>query len=169
MTETRSEIPAGTERARKLPDAISRQLIVIRGRSGLLFEDFNEGLVENQARFGRGTDDYVSMVKMHKNFNNSLDGANILGVREEVGKKCAVSIDGEEIEFVEAKPLVKNIWVGEHVRLLTPEEAAKWEYSGSTALEWATIEGVVPERVVRANNGYFYPATKNDIVMSGKK
>jgi len=169
MTEARDrEITGGQEITKMLPDVITRQLIVIRGRSGLLLEDLNEGLVKNQAQFGKGTDDYVSMVKVHE-YNLKEPGGTILGVHEEVRRRCAVPIDGVYTEFVESVPHVKNIWVGENVKLITPDEAAKWEYSGSTALKWATINGVTPERVVRASNGYFYPATNNDIVVSGKK
>src|SRR3990167_1742619 len=155
------------EAARLLSDQVTRQLILIRGRSGPLTQDFDDWVVRNQARFGRDTDDYVAMVTAHQNTNIVLD-AKVLGIREEVRKRCIATVDGQETEFVEATPFVRNIWVGEHVKLLTPEEAAKTPYSGQTALYWATVNKIVPEMVVRANNGYFYPATKNDIVMSDK-
>lgn len=166
MTEARSEIPAGQEIAKMLPDTIRRQLIVVRGRSGLLLEDFRDWVVRNQAQFGKGNDDYASMVKAHENTNNSSDGAKILGVHEEVRRTCRILIDGKQTEFVEANPSVRNVWVGKYVKLLNADGAANTEYAGSTALKWATNNGIVPEMVVRASNGYFYPATKKDIVIS---
>lgn len=155
------------EAVRLLPDQVTRQLILIRGRSGPLTQDFDDWVVRNQARVGRDTDDYVAMVIAHQNTNIGLD-AKVLGIHEEVRKRCMVTVDGQETEFIEAVPLVRNIWVGEHVKLLTPEEAAKTSYSGQTALYWAMGQGGVPEMIVRADNGYYYPATKNDIVMLDK-
>lgn len=156
------------EGARLLPEEIRRQLIVVRGRSGLLFEDFDNWLVENQAKFGKGTDDYVAMVQVHDS-SKMGPGEKVLGIHEEVSKRCTVVIDGKETEFVEANPQIRNIWVGEYANLLTPEEAANTPYSGRTALDWATQGGKTPEMIIRANNGYFYPATKNDVVMSDKR
>lgn len=155
------------EAVRLLPDQVTRQLILVRGRSGPLTQDLDDGVVRNQAKFERGTDDYVAMVTAHQNTNIGLD-AKVLGIREEVRKRCIVAVDGQETEFVEATPFVRNIWVGEHVKLLTPEEAAKTPYSGQTALYWAMGQGGVPEMIVRADNGYYYPATKDDIVMLDK-
>lgn len=63
---------------------------------------------------------------------------------------------------------MRNVWVGENTQLLTPEVAKKRLLGGQTALDWATHNGVDPEMVVRANNGHFYPASTNDIVMSDK-
>jgi ribosomal protein L19 len=156
------------ESLRKLPDSITRQLLIVKGRSGLQLQNFDNFLVRNQAQFGRGTDDYVSMVKIHQNSGELID-AKVLGVREEVRKRRMVIEDGVETEFAEAKPRIRNIWVGEYAKLITPDEAAKTEYDGQTALKWATINGILPEMVAKASNGYFYPATKNDVVMSPKK
>ncbi len=164
----KAEGPVASESLRKLPDSITRQLLIVKGRSGLQLQNFDNFVVRNQAQFGRGTDDYVSMVKIHQNSGELID-AKVLGVREEVRKRRMAIEDGIEIEFVEANPSVRNIWVGEHARLLTPDEASKTDYAGQTALKWATVNRVLPEMVAKASDGYFYPATKNDVVMSPKK
>lgn len=164
MTEFKGETSSSVEGARLLPDSVTRQLIVVRGRSWLLYEDFDDLLVENQAKFGKGTDNYVAMVHGGK----IGSGEYILGIHEETSKRCIVMIDGIETEFVEANPQARNIWVGEYAKLLTPEEAQKTPYGGRTALDWATWGGKTPEMVVRASNGYFYPATSNDEVISAK-
>lgn len=168
MTEQRSEIPAKEETARVLPDGVKRQLITVKGRSGLLLQDLENWVVENQAQFGRGEDDYVAMVEAHQNTNMGIH-SKILGVREEVRKRRQLLVDGVETEFVEATPEVKNVWVGPYVKLLTPEEAAKTDYAGQTALKWATINKVEPEMVVKANDAFFYPATRNDVVITTGK
>ena len=165
MTEHNREGLLTNESVRKLPDAISRQLLIVKGRSGLLTEDLNDDLVENQARFGKGTDDYLAMAEAHQ----LNAGGDVLGIHEEVRRRRIVTVGGVETEFIEADPKVKNIWVGKYVKLLTPEEAAETPYAGQTALKWATINGKSPEMVVKANNGYFYPATKNDIAISSKR
>lgn len=165
MTQETNEVLQGQERVRILPDAINRRLLVVKDRSGLQLQDLDETLVGNQAHFGRGTDDYVSMVEVHE--TNRL--TRVLGVREEVRKVRMVIVDGVETEFLERSPKVRNIWVGDYVKLFTPNEAAKIPYAGQTALKWAIINGISPEMVVKANNGLFYPATKNDIVMSNSK
>lgn len=165
MTEHREDVVAN-ESVRKLPDAISRQLLVIKGRSGLQLQEFDKGLVKNQADFGKGTDNYVAMAEVHQ---HNVGGDDVLGVHEEVRKSRMVTVDGVETVFVEAAPMVKNIWVGKHVKLLTPTEAAEYPYAGQTALKWATVNGQSPEMVVKASNGYFYPATKNDIVMPSER
>jgi hypothetical protein len=154
-----------------LTPEIKRQLIVVKPRMGPLLVDFNPIVVENQAEFGRDTSDYETMVVAHGNCITeeiSIED-KILGVREETRKAANILIDGRETKFVEAEPSVRNIWVGRHVKLYTPEDAAKYDYGGQTALRWATRSGVVPEMVVKASNGYFYPATKNDIVVTSDR
>lgn len=148
-----------------LPPSVDRKLLVVRGRSGLLTEDLDRLVVENQRRFGRNPDDYLSIVFTHQNVNSA---ARILGIREETRRRLLVVLGEEEVEFVEAKASVRNIWVGEHVRLYAPHEAARRDYAGRNALEWATLSGQTPEMVVHANNGYFYPAAANDIILTGK-
>ena len=154
------------EPVRQLPDAISRQLLVIKGRSGIQLKPLDEYLVRNQAQFGKGTDDYLAMVEVHQ---RNIDADHLLGIHEEIRKRYMITVDGVETEFLEAQPTVKNVWVGQYVKLLTPEEAATTEYAGSTALKWATINGKPPEMVVKANNGFFYPATRSDIVIPSKR
>lgn len=163
-----AEVPIANESLRKLPDSITRQLLIVKGRSGLQLQNFDDWLVRNQAQFGKGTDDYVSMVQVHQNSGSLID-TKILGVKEEVKKRRMAIEDGIETEFVERTPRVRNIWVGEYAKLFTPDEAAKTAFAGKTALNWATINGVVPEMVAKASDGFFYPATRNDVVMSPKK
>lgn len=166
MTELR-EATGQQEVAKPLPDKVTRQLILIKGRSGLLIQDMEAWVVDNQAKFGRGIEDYEGMVHAHQNTNVGLE-AKVLGIHEEVRKRRTISVGGQETEFVEATPQVKNVWVGQYVKLMTPEEAAKTPFGGQNALSWATVNKVTPEMVVKANNGYFYPATKNDVVISSK-
>lgn len=146
-----------------LPNYVGRKLMVIRGRSGMLLEEFNSGVVANQAMFGRNEDDHLAMVRAHSNVGIA---DYVLGVHEEVRRRLTVILDNEEIEFMEANPFVRNIWVGDYVKLYTPEVADTMEYAGRTALKWATVNGRVPEMVVKAVNGYFYPATRNDITIA---
>ncbi len=168
MSETEGYI---SEPLRKLPDSITRSLLITTGRNGLQQRGFDGWIAQNQTPFRPEADDYyLAMVAAHQGSMVIPTDARILGIREEVTRRCMVIEDGTETEFVEASPIARNIWVGDkHVRLLTPDEAAKIDYSSQTALKWATINGVVPEMVVKANNGYFYPATKNDIVISPQK
>lgn len=167
MTEL-GETTSQTEVAKPLADQVTRQLILIKGRSGLLIQDMDAWVVKNQAQFGRGTDNYEGMVQAHQNTNVGLE-AKVLGIHEEVRKRRTISVGGQETEFVEATPQVKNVWVGQYVKLMTPEEAAKTPFGGQNALSWATVNKVSPEMVVKASNGYFYPATKNDIVVAPTK
>lgn len=135
------------------------KLLVARREKGLLLEDFDPVVVENQRRLGRDVDDYFSMVVAHQ---NTTYEAKILGIHIETRRRLLVTLDGEEVEFVEANPFVRNIWVGENVRLYSPDQAVVYEY----ALRWDTVGGQTPEMVVYANNGYFYPATRNDSIVN---
>lgn len=144
---------------------IERKLLGVKGRSGLIAVDFDEFVVRNQEQFGRGTSDYVSMVMAHRGIS-SLD--RVLGIREATIRRCALDLNGEIVEFVEARPFTRNIWIGEYVRLISRDEAAKMPYAGQTALSWATVNNQVPKLIVRADNGYFYPATPLDIVKNEK-
>lgn len=109
------------------------------------------------------------MVEAHQNTNAGLSD-KVLGIKEEVRKRrMVIGEDGTETEFIEANSKVRNVWVGQYVELMTPKKAANTPFSGQNALYWATVNKVVPEMVVKASNGYFYPATKNDVVMHPKK
>lgn len=163
-----NEASPAVERAPiNLEPRIDQKLIVVKGRSGISFQDFKPQVVENQAGFGRTTADYVSMVVAHR---NTVPDYKILGIHQEKRRRCLVQTDGgEQVEFEEANPLKVNVWVGEHVKMYTSEEAAVIEYAGSSALKWATVDGQTPEMVVKASDGLFYPANRNDIIMSDKK
>lgn len=158
-TETRSL----QEGPRFLPDGVYRQLIIIKGRSGPLLRDYDKGVMRNLEWMDHGPDDFGSIVRGHQNTDSTI---KVLGIYEEIRKRCVVVVDGVDTEFHEATPKYKNIWVGEHVKLLTPEEAAETHYGGRTALDWASQGGPKPKMVVRANDGYFYPANVNDVVIS---
>lgn len=150
----------------ELPPRVDRKLLGTKGRSGLLLHDMDEWRVRNQAQFGRDTSDYVSMVLAHRGMSGLDD---ILGIQEETRRMFQVKMGREQLEVMEALPFIRNIWVGEHVKLLTPEQAAEYPHGGQTALRWATINGQVPEMVARASNGYFYPATRDDIALSDRE
>ncbi|MCL5434823.1 MAG: hypothetical protein M1405_00340 [Patescibacteria group bacterium] len=170
MSES-GEYKPSAESVEVLPPEIKRELLVVRGRSGLLIEPLDESLVANQGQFGKDTGDYASMVIVHQ--NNSMPGSTgterFLGIHEEIRRKVRVAIDGKSTDFLEAVPESRNIWVGDYVKLFTPEEAAKMEYAGRKALDWAQSGGKAPEMVAKASDGYFYPATGKDIVVPAVK
>lgn len=149
----------------KITIEVERKLIGVKGRSGLITHDLDEWIVGNQGQFGKTTGDYAAMVLAHREIS-AFD--RILGMRERIIRRMVLELDGNLVEFKEAHPSTKNIWVGEYVELLPRDQAAKIPYSGQTALYWATINGQVPDFVVKVDNGYFYPATANDIVINQK-
>ena len=52
-------------------------------------------------------------------------------------------------------------------RFLTPSEAERTQYGGRTALKWAMRGGEeIPERIVQARGGYFYPCGLTDVSVS---
>lgn len=149
---------------RFLRDQVTRYLVVKKGHFGLQNRIFDNWIVANQARLGRGPDDYVALVEAHK-LQMPDDLTEVLGVHEEVRKACTVVVEGDEMEMVATQATARTYWIGKYVKLMTPEEAERIPYAGKNGLIWATINGVPPEKVVRANNGLFYPASKNDIVV----
>jgi hypothetical protein len=165
MTAEQTEGNLKQEGARFLPDKTVRKLLISGGRGGIRVEDLNKIVLDNQARFGYSPDDYVGIVQAHQNV---VTLSNILGIQEEVRKSCMVSVDGKDMVFIEETPKVRNIWVGKYTRLLTPAEAEETNHSGRTALAWATRNGVVPEMVAKARDGFFYPATANDIAIQAE-
>lgn len=108
------------------------------------------------------------MVEAHQRQMSRETFVHVLGVHEEMRKVCTIVVEGTEMEMVALNPTARTIWVGIHVKLMTPEEAEKISRAGKNGLILATFNGVVPEMVVQADNGSFYPATKNDIVMSSE-
>ena len=170
MTEA-SEVKPAAEHVEILSAEVRRTLLLIRGRSGLLEEPLNEFIVANQRQFGRDTDDYASMVLAHQTntFPGSKENEIYLGIHEEVRRKVRVVIDDKPVDFLEAVPEVRNIWVGDNVQLLTAEQAGKKEHEGRTALDFAKSGGEIPEMVVWASDCRFYPATARDIVVSAVK
>lgn len=144
-----------------LPHKVERNLIVYRGGLGLKSFEFGEDL---------NADDPLATIRSQQ--CSSFIAGRILGIHEE--SKRRLSVDGTE--YVEANPLIRNIWVGENSRLYTPEEAATIQHGETNALRWAlehesaltqivlTGTCLYPEMVVRASNGRFYTATKNDTV-----
>lgn len=97
----------------------------------------------------------------------------VLGIRETTRRQFRINVNGEQITTQEATPTIVNKWISwadtSCVQLITAGKAKEYQYAGKTALEWATVNGKVPEMVVRANNGYFYPATSNDIIVNVKE
>ncbi len=177
MQEKR-EGSAANESLRKLPDSTTKRLLVTStGRSGLELLDFDDWVAESQAKSGQRIGDYPAMVKAaYQNVNVGWElvrlDAKILGVREEVRKRRIVTVDGTKTEFVEAIPSIRNIWIGEGARLLTPDEATKAHYPGQKVVNlaaWSIVNGILPERFAKVGEGHFYPATKNDEVMSLRK
>lgn len=147
-----------------LEDLVERRLMVVKPPSGLLLQDLDMGIVATQASSWRNTDGYLAMIRAHQYIRPASD--QILGIHEELRRRCIVFIDEEEVEFAEIKPfMTRNIWVGKFTRLYTAEAAANIDHAGSTALICATVNNKVPEMVARASNSYFYPATINDITI----
>lgn len=162
------------ESVEKLPDSITRQVLVSKGHVGSVLELRKLWDWDFHPPFSIESDSYYldALVQLKNNMPHPylLAGDVVLGIREEVRKRRTIILeDGANTEFIEAEPQVRNVWVGNKgIGLYTPDEAAKINYmDDKTALEWATINGngVDPEMVVQANDGYFHPATKNDIVL----
>lgn len=107
----------------------------------------------------------------------STVSGRILGIHEEARRRLSIKTQGEEVEFIEANPFIRNSWVGEGIELYTPEEASTIKHSGETARRWHSFmfeHGSLNslfytgnsnlEMIVKATDGYFYAATKNDTV-----
>jgi hypothetical protein len=164
MTEV---LPKMTPEIKRIPEMVTRKLLIVEGRSEIKQADYDPFLVRNQAQFGKGEDDYAAMVQVHQN-NMSVLNSHVLGVTEQKREAFKqVAPDGTKKTFIEDPPRTVNYWVGEHVKLLTPEEAEAIPFAGQNGLYWATqgAKGEKPELVVRANNGYFYPAKKGDFII----
>lgn len=134
----------------------TRTILVAFPHGQLRQVPFDEFTVRNQQQFGIGPNHSERMVTAHRNM-----GIDAVGVREVRTRRLLLFLGGEEIEFTESYPFVSNTWVGEGAMLYTPEQASRTIQAGRTALEWATVAGITPERVARVR-GYFYPATLND-------
>ncbi len=161
MTEI-SEVPQIKEAVEVLEPQVVREVLYVneRGRERLLAKPFDPASVKNQEQFGRGVDDAPAMVKIHEQF-----GERGLGVRVTTTGRYDISVGGERRTVQDSRPNVITTWVGdEHVRLMSPDEASKVDFGGRTALDWATTGGVAPERVVKAANRLFYPASAKDKV-----
>lgn len=152
----------------RLPDEITRELVFIKGRSGLLYEPFNPGLVANQARFDKPESNLEAMFQVHA--RNASADKRILGIREMVKECFDIIFDGQSRTVVSKDPQTKTTWFGSGVRIISPEEAAQIPYAGRTALNWAKDLILIgtPEMVVKANNGFFYPASRKDIAVDLK-
>jgi hypothetical protein len=168
-----SEHNPSIEAVETLPSQITRTLILISGRDELSTRPLDEDLVANQKQFGKDTDDYAAMVSVHQSnaavLRDNSGTEKYLGIHEEVRRKVRVMMSGKPITYLEETPDARNIWVGDNVQLLTPDQAANTPYGGRTALDWAKAGGKTPEMVVRASNGYFYPANAKDIVVPESK
>lgn len=150
----------------QLPDEVSRSLVYVSGRSGIQLKPFDPGIVANQAHFGCPESDLTAMFIAH---NVAAIGETILGIREETKRRYdLVFADGETEAVLSKDSEVATTWFGENVKIMARDEAGKTEYAGQTALKWATVGEVVPDAVVRARNGYFYPASPNDKAVSVK-
>jgi hypothetical protein len=148
-----------------LEPEITREILVRRGREGLTTIPFSPSLVKNQEQFDRTVNDVDYIAQTHAKF-----GEDPLGVRETTIRQFEITVNGETISVKEADPLVVNKWIsyeGMPAKLLSQEEARKYPYAGKTALDWATKEGKVPEKVVQAG-GQFYPATNRDVIVPSK-
>lgn len=160
------------QRVEILAPSINREVLYVStvpGRSVLLVKPFDPSLVGLQAQFGRGEDNVAAMAVVHENLREK-----VLGIRETTRRQFRITVDGEQIITQEATPTVVNKWISwastsPHEQLITAGEAQEYQYAGKTALEWATVNGEVPEMVVKANNGYFYPATLNDVIVKVKE
>lgn len=165
----KNELGKPEQRVEVLEPSVVREILFVEDdHSGLKTKPFDSILVEHQIRSGRGIDDPVQMVLMHDNF-----GEKELGIRETTKQQYSITIDKKQIVTEEKKPSVKNIWISwanKFCKLLTIDEARETQYGGKSALEWATTDGgKVPEMVIRASNGYFYPATSKDEVVTANK
>lgn len=163
MTEASGEIGRISESVEVLEPQVAREVLYVDREShgGLLSKGFDPSIVKNQEQFGRGVDDAAAMTKAHEGF-----GETGLGVRETTVRQFTITVGGEKIAVQDAIPSVRTTWVGdEHVRIMTADEASKVEHGGQTALDWATYGRVAPERVVKAQNRLFYPASSRDNVV----
>lgn len=157
-------VQARKERVVVLAPLVVREVLFVERRSGLKTKPLDPFKVKNQAQFGRGEDDAAAMAQVHAGF-----GEFPLGMRTTTIRNYRITTpDGESVEVQESKPSVKNEWISwaeKQVTLLTKGEAKNISHSGRTGLEWASNGKTVPDRVVRASNGFFYPATSHDIVV----
>ncbi|MBI2420597.1 MAG: hypothetical protein HYV38_00745 [Candidatus Levybacteria bacterium] len=159
-----------TEPVKRLPDRVFRGLVVADGRRPMFIRGLDDDLVANQRLLGRDTDNYAAMVSVHQ--RNSLPpgqsgNERYLGIHEEVTRRFELAVNGETIEVQETEPFSRIIWVGDNVRIISATEAAEIPHAGKTALYWAMMnnEQRIPESVVRASDGYYYPAHPEDITV----
>jgi len=147
----------------KLPDEIQRCLVFISGRHGSLqFKPFDPAIVANQSGLGRPESDLESMFKAHDRMSSL--GEQVLGIREEVRRRFILVVDSLAQDVVSRIPDVKTTWFGEYAKLMTTDEARMVSFAGRTAFDWAKSGKTDPEMVVKARNGYFYPASVKDNV-----
>lgn len=146
----------------ELPEITERQLIGIGVRGGrLLTVPFNPSIVIDQSNMGIFGSEYRSMILAHGRVTTLH---RIFGIHEEVRRRFLITVGGQQREVMDSQPIVRNVWMGDEIRLYPTSEASHIPYMGQTALSWATIDGQVPEMVVKIENNY-YPATENDIVI----
>jgi hypothetical protein len=149
-------------RVEMIEPEVRREILILRGREGLKEIPFDPFVVKNQEQFGKTVDNAVAMAEAHAKY-----GDEALGVRETTTRRFNITVDGEIIQANEANPKIVNKWISYKdmpARFLTPEQASNTQYSGRTALDWATRNGKTPERVVVAGDRY-YPATNRDVIV----
>ena len=122
-------------------------------------------LIRNQARFVPAENNVMLRALAHNEH-----GDKVLGVRKITRRQFGITVDGEQIITQEATPAVVNKWISwankRPCSLMAADEARKTPYGGGTVLQYVTgSDDRIPEMVLRAGDGNFYPATSRDIIV----
>ena len=142
-----------------LQPVVGRRLIIARGQNEMGLRVVDNRVMKLLAEEGRDQDP-LAILRGH---GNSVE--QFLGLHQQTRRRIRAFIQNTNFSLLEEEPTINNIWVGEDVELLKPEDVGeKIVARGVTDRE---ISGGrrFPEMIVRAANGRLYPATKNDIVV----
>lgn len=149
----------------ELSPTTTQDLIVYNNRTGLRVENPDDRILRKCGG------NVSNIIQQHQ--NNTLANIRpeedcILGITETSRRTFIINVNGEMINVISATPLVRNIWVGENVRLLTLEETKIYSFAREVIESFAKKNGKLPEMIVCARNGRFYPASSSDEVIKEK-
>lgn len=135
--------------------------VYIEGRSSLQTEIIKPETTDPET--GLITD--PDMIRKLYTEYSKIWGRELLGILVAIRRRFLIDVGSEQLIETSAAPHKVTYWVGQSVKLMTQQEAENVWHGGQTALYWATVNSVQPPKVVKANNGLYYPASDNDQVV----